>query len=402
MKVALINEYYRSGSTGKLVNELCVGLNRNFVKTKIFYAVGEYKDEFCEPISNRYDQKIHAILSRLTGLQGYFSYFTTLNFIKRLDLYNPDIIHLHNLHGNYINLKLLLSYAANKNKAVVITLHDCWFYTGKCTHYVPAQCKKWKQECGDCPLLHIDNVNPTFFFDTTRKCLNDKREWFGKIQKLGVIGVSEWVTKEVEQSLFKDIAEIVTINNWVDSKIFYPRVTDLRSKLCLNDKKIILLVTSNICKKKGYDELIYLSKTLPSEYQIIVIGKNIDNLYLTDNIIHIERTDNQDKLAEFYSIADVCVNTTKYETFGMVTIEAMACGTPVIVYNNTASQYLVPEGFGVVVDENNGFDEIKQAIYKLSKQKKNAFSIISSKTIEKYNIQNAILAHQKLYEKLKE
>lgn len=400
MKVALINEYYGNGSTGKLVKELCIGLNNNNIQTKAFYAVGDYKSELCEPISSKMDQKMHAILSRVTGLQGYFSILSTISFLKKLETFSPDIIHLHNLHGNYINVRLLLEYASKNDIAVVITLHDCWFYTGKCTYYVPANCDKWKYECGDCPLLHFDNVNPTYFFDTTKKCINDKKRWFSNIYKLGVIGVSEWVTKEARQSFFKDISTITTIHNWIDTDIFYPRKTNLKDVLGMKDKKIVLMVSSNICEKKGYNELLYLSKCLDKRYQIIVIGKNTDNLYLPDNVLHIERTDNQDKLAEFYSSADVCVNTTKYETFGMVSIEAMACGTPVIVYDNTASQYLVPDGCGVVVRENKGFDEIKEAIYGISNQKTLPRETISFTIIRQYNIYKSILDHVKFYNKI--
>lgn len=400
MKVALINEYYGNGSTGKLVKELSEGLNNHSVKSKVFYAVGDYKDEFCEPISNRFDQKNHALLSRLTGLQGYFSVSTTKSFLKKLDQYDPDIIHLHNLHGNYINLRMLLSYASRKNKTVVITLHDCWFYTGKCTSYVPANCEKWKQECGDCPLLHFDNVNPTFFFDTTMKCWNDKRKWFGSIKKLGVIGVSEWVTKEVKQSFFKDVGIITTIHNWIDDSVFHYRTTDLKNELGLEDKRIVLMVSSNICEQKGYKELLYLSENLDDTFQVIAIGRNSTNLYIPDNVVHIERTDDQNKLAEFYSIADVVVNTTRYETFGMVTVEAMACGTPVIVYNNTASQDIVPKECGIVVDETKGFEEIVNAIKTLTCRGNVRGLTDSCQILGKYHADTAIRQHIDFYQTL--
>ena len=126
-------------------------------------------------IGNDIDHKVHAIMSRITGLQGYFSYLATKKLLAELDAFQPDIVHLRNLHSNYINLHMLLKYLADKDIATVITLHDCWFYTGKCTYYVSAKCNKWQDECGQCPLLHKDNINPTFWFDRTRKCLLDKK-----------------------------------------------------------------------------------------------------------------------------------------------------------------------------------------------------------------------------------
>lgn len=400
MRVVLINETYGIGSTGKLVKELSLGLKQNDIQVKCYSAVYKSDDNSCMPISNYFDQKIHAILSRITGLQGYYSSLCTRKLLKDLDLYKPDIIHLHNLHGNYINLKLLLDYCKKNNIIVCLTLHDCWFFTGKCTHYISVKCEKWRDLCGECPLLHVDNVNPTFFFDRTKKCLNDKKEWFSKIQTLGVIGVSEWIANEASKSLFKEISTITVINNWIDTNVFKPIDNGLRKSMELIDKKIVLMVTSFVSSTKGYNEMLYLSKNLNSDYRIILIGNNPDNLFIPDNVIHIKRTENQFELAEFYSMSDVCVNTTKCETFGLVTVESIACGTPVIVYNNTASRYIVTEDVGVTIDESKGYDNLLKAIYNIVDSKHYNTEIMQEYVNNNFSLNTGIDRHISFYQTL--
>lgn len=368
MKIVQINETCGQGSTGKLALELNEGYISKGNESYIFYAMGQSDYQYAFKISNRRSQILHAGLSRIFGLQGYFSFFSTLELVKKLKNINPDVVHLHNLHGNYINLRILFNYLINNKIATVITLHDCWFFTGKCTHFVATDCKKWKTECCNCPQLHIDNVNPTYLFDRTRKCYLDKKNWYQKLDKLGVVGVSDWISTEAKKSIL-DIAKIVTIYNWVDPSVFYIRE---KFQYCdeilksINNKKIVLMVSTGISEQKWYNEMLYLSKELGNQYKLVCVGKNDYNLTIPDNVIHIECTSNQEHLAELYSRAYVCVNTTKYETFGMVSVEAMACGTPVIVYNNTGSKTIVPEGCGYVIDEDGGYELIKKKIERIS------------------------------------
>lgn len=370
MKVAIINDTYGIGSTGRLSKEIADDLIRFNNKVLFIYAQGNSDEVYCKKICNRNSQRIHAILSRLTGLQGYFSISSTLKMVKILDDFHPDIVHLHNLHSNYINLKILTKYLKQNSIPTVLTLHDCWFFTGKCTYYVPANCSKWMTGCGDCPLLHKDNVNPTLFFDTTHKCISDKEKWIASLDNLVVVGVSDWVTNEAKKSIYKK-KRICRIYNWIDQKIFSFRRTNLRKQLGLSEKKMILMVSTRLSEKKGYYEMLYLAKSLPLEYQLVYIGENNHKLHIPNNVIHVEHTKNVNQLAEYYSAADICVNTTQYETFGMVTIEAMSCGTPVVVYNNTASPELVGNGCGIVVDQAKGMDAIIEAIKQIGEWDRN-------------------------------
>ena len=262
-------------------------------------------------------------------------------------------------------------------------------------------CQKWQDNCGECPLLHKDNVNPTLWFDRTSKCLNDKRKWFSAIPRLAVVGVSNWVASEASKS-FLGNRNPIGIYNWIDSEVFQPRETsDLRKELNLEDKFVVLMVTTGISEKKGYLVLKALSEMLSSDYQLIVVGKNPLNLEIPKNVIHIHHTNDAVELSKYYSMADVCVNTTKFETFGKVTAEALCCGPPVIVYNNTASPELVGPGCGYVVDENAGFEAVAEAVNKIRKTGKEAMTSDCLKFArEQFSKENGVHRYMDLYEAL--
>lgn len=371
MKVLQINETCGTGSIGRTTYELAVELEKRGHEALVAYSNGDSKFHNSVRVGNNIDHKIHAILSRITGKQGYYSHIATRKLIDEIKDFKPDIVHLRNLHSNYINLSLLFRYLAKNDIATVITLHDCWFYTGKCTYYISANCKKWQVECGNCPLLHLDNTNPTFWFDKTKKCLNDKKKWLGEIPRLSVVGVSNWVSKEAKNSIIGN-RNPVAILNWIDLETFHPRTSNLRKQLSLESKFVVLVVATNISKVKGYEEILYLSNHLPNHWAIITIGKEVEKL--PQNVIHIPHTDNAIQLAEYYSMADVCLNTTKYETFGKVTAEAICCGTPVVVYNNTASPELVNNGCGLVVEQGKGLEAVIKALEEIEKIGKASFS----------------------------
>lgn len=365
MKIVQINETCGTGSIGRTTAEFAQACSDMGHEAYVFYASGNPTYEKSIRIGNRTFQRIHALHSRISGKQGYASYIPTMQLIRKLDRIKPDVVQLRNLHANYVNLRMLLGYLAKKDIVTVITLHDCWFFTGKCTYYVSAQCTKWKEECGRCPLLHQDNVSPTFWFDRTKTCLADKKKWFSAIPRLAVVGVSQWVASEAKQSFLGD-RNPVGIYNWIDMNVFRPRETAmLREEHGFKDKFVVLMVTAGISENKGYLVLKALSERLDSEFQLIVIGRNPRDLPIPENVLHIPHTNDAVELSKYYSMADVCVNTTKFETFGKVTAEALCCGTPVIVYNNTASPELVGPGCGYVVDENAGYDAVAEAIQKV-------------------------------------
>lgn len=374
MKVLHINAVSGIRSTGRICSEINECLKENGHKGYIAYSDGIEARGY--KIGWILDRKIHALLSRISGKQGYFSRIETYRLLKYIKFLGPDIIHLHNLHGNYINIKMLLKYIVNNNISTVITLHDCWFFTGKCFHYTVEGCYKWKDECKHCPRIHKDN--PSWFFDRSKQMYRDKRELLGKIKNLAIVGVSDWITAEARQSFLRDAKIITRIYNWADFDIFKPVYSgDLLRDMNLEYKFIILGVASIWTADKGLAKFIRLSKILPKNMVIILIGKIKEKMEDYKNIIHIRETHDINSLVKFYSLADVLLNLSMEESCGRVPIEALACGTPVIAMNSTSNPEQIGEGCGYVIEK----DDIKDLYSKIKEVYKNTRSFYSGHCI---------------------
>ena len=270
--------------------------------------------------------------------------------IEYINEISPDIIQLHNLHGYYLNISILLNYLAVKNIPVVWTFHDCWPMTGHCSHFDFIGCEKWKTICFNCP--QKKEYPASYGFDRSRKNFILKKKLFTSINNLTIVTVSNWLRNIVKQSYFSEFP-IQIINNGIDNEIFRPlEESSFRTKYNLKNKFIILGVGSVWEPRKGLADFIKLSKNLDNNYQIILVGlPKLKLKTLPPNIIGINRTENSQELVEFYSNADVFINLSVEETFGLTTLEAFACGTPSIVYNATASPELITPETGFIVDK---------------------------------------------------
>ena len=349
MKIMQINEVCDIGSTGRTTIELADILKEHGHEYFIVHSKAYEHDthENLYQIGKSPGKKVHAFLSRLFGLQAYFSRFSTFKLLRYIDTVSPDVITLRNLHGNYINFKMLIKHIAKMNIPVVVVLHDCWPYTGKCCHYTTENCFKWQSGCYNCPRLKKDNCS--WFFDRTKKMYNDKKRLFGEISgNLAVVGVSDWVTNEARKSFLKDAKIIRRIYNWVHMDIFKPTESNLRTNLKLEGKFVILGVASSWSDEKGIFDFIKLAKKLSDEYKIILIGSLKPEINLPGNILNIKNTNDSQELAKYYSMADLFLNLSYQETFGKVTAEALACGTPVIVYDTTGCTELIAESCGYI------------------------------------------------------
>lgn len=362
MKVVHINAVYKIGSTGRSLMELNEDLNDLGIESycacsRIYGCDNVYR------IGNELSVKLHGFMSRLTGKQGYFSNRNTKKLIEYIDKIGPDIVHLHNLHANYINLPILLKYLAENDIATVIMLHDCWFFTGKCMHYTTQGCYKWETECGDCPQLKEGNIS--WFRDSTKQVLCDRVRLFNAIPRLAIVGISDWVTNECRRSPIAKNAKIIKREYlWIDLDKFKPvDASKKRAELGLEDKFVIIGVAEQWGNSKGLDKFIKLADKISDDKRILLVGRPAPDVQLPDNIISIDRTNSQEELAALYSLADVFVTFSFQETFGKVSAEAIACGTPVICYNSTACPELVGDNCGVVVekdDENGIFNAINK------------------------------------------
>lgn len=398
MKVLQINATYGFGSTGRNVQEMERYLQKNNHQSYVAWgSVTTEKDsEKHIYVGNWLDHKLHALLTRVTGKQGYYSKRATKKLCKKIEDIHPDIVHLHNLHSNYICLPILIEFFAKNDYPVVITLHDCWFFTGRCYHYYGNECEEWMRSCKHC-VMHKKfelSCNET-------ELLKTKETNLKKISKLGVIGVSDWITSEARKSILKNSYLIKRIYNWIDCDLFKPvEATSLRHKLMIRDHKVVLGVSQAWSSNKGLSEMIYIAEHLKDEVVVVLIGDMDKKSILPSNMISVGFVDGAEELAKYYSLADVFVNPSKMETFGKVTAEAMACGTPAIVYENTGCKELVKGNCGMVAQNGNVEDLLRCAKSVLAQGKKTFSQQCITYVKENFDMEKQLQKYCEVYEEL--
>ena len=333
LKIVQINSF-SYGSTGKIMMSIHNELINHGYESWVIWGRGRksnnIKEIFMNDICGVY---FHVLYSRLTGKTGFASRKSTIKLIERLDEIKPDIIHLHNIHGYYINIELLFKYIKQKNIKLIWTLHDCWGFTGQCPHFTLKKCSKWKKQCQNCPMI---KEYPKALIDNSFWNYNMKKKLFTNLNAT-IITPSKWLSNLVKESFLKEY-DIITINNGIDINVFKPTKSDFRKKHSLEDKKIILGVASIWDTRKGLNDFVRLSKVLDDSYRIVLVGVSKKQIKsLPNNIIGIRRTSNQKELAEIYSAADVFLNTTYEDNYPTVNLEAIACGTPVLSYDTGGS-----------------------------------------------------------------
>lgn len=399
MKIVQINANYNSSSIGRTTSELHNWLMEHGEESYVFTTQKGVIDTNVFPVGNDFDHKVHSLCSRLFGLQGYFSFLATQKMLRKLKEIKPNIIHLRNLHANYINLPMLLKYIAENNIGCVITLHDCWLLTGHCCHYVKAGCDKWIVECHNCPMMKYDNNS--WFFDTSRKCFRNKKRLFGNVKRMAVLGNSKWTFEQAQQSYLQNSPIIDYVYNWIDRETFYPIKTfDYWGKLKIRDRKFVVLgVCEGWCRAKGLHVFVELARRFP-DYTFLLIGSVVEEMGFTNNIISVGTTRNNEELCEYYSHADVLLNPSVQETFGKVSAEALCCGTPIIVNRATANPELVGDGCGYVVDNN----DVQQYADYIQEIKKNGKEKYSKKCVKfaaaNFDKETNIKANVSIYERL--
>lgn len=298
-------------------------------------------------IGNMRDVYWHVAMTRLFDRHGLHSNAATKKLIKQIKEINPDVIHLHQVHGYFLNIQILFDFLKDFEKPIVWTFHDCWAFTGHCAHFVGAGCNKWKTGCYNCPLIHD---YPASYSDRSQKNFLLKRDLFTTIPNLHIVTVSRWLEELTRQSFFKD-CDIRTIYNGINTNIFEPTPSPLKSELNLEGKKILLAAATTWNEQKGLKDYIKLAELLPNDIIIMLVGiNNSVNITWPSNIIVRPRTNSSKELAAYYSMADIVLNLSYAETFGLTTVEGLSCGTPGIVYNTTASPELLTKETGEVVE----------------------------------------------------
>ena len=350
MKVLMINSVCGIRSTGRICTDLAEVLEANGHECKIAYGrdfVPEKYQKYAVRIGNDLSVKIDGAKTRLLDNAGFNSKAATKKFLKWVKEYDPDIIHLHNIHGYYINVELLFKFLKDFGKPVVWTLHDCWAYTGHCSYYTMANCNKWQDKCEQC--RHKKSYPQSLLLNRAKSNFAKKKQLFTSLDSLKLVTPSEWLAKEVRQSCLSKF-EVTAIPNGVDLEVFKPTNGDFRTKYNLEDKKIVLGVATAWGERKGMSNFAKLSQFLPEKYKVVLVGMNEEQkAQMPKEALVISRTNNVTELAEIYTAADVFLNLGTMETMGLTTVEAMACGTPVVTSNLTAVPEVVADDGGIIL-----------------------------------------------------
>jgi len=349
MKYLFINSVAGFGSTGRIAAEKCrelMGEGHHCV-----LAFGRIKAN-CDDIptvqiGSSLDNKLHGIRCRLMDDHGFGSKAATCRFLKWVKEYDPDVIWLHNIHGYYIHIGLLFDYLRSCGKEIVWTLHDCWAFTGHCAYFDFVGCDKWKTGCFDCP--QKKSYPTSIGLDGSRSNYEKKKALFSGIPNLRLVVPSHWLKKRVKDSFLQDYP-VEVVYHTINRDVFKPTPGTFRKKYGLDGKTVLLGVASVWDARKGLSDFVELAGMLDEGYQIVLIGLTEDQIAaLPENILGLPRTNSMEELVQAYSEADLFLNPSVEETFGMTAMEARCCGTEAVVYQNTACEEIVEQFGGIAV-----------------------------------------------------
>lgn len=358
INIVQINVDANNGSNGGIARDIGKLIRQEGWTSTIIYGRKHVPDESTLiKVGSNIDVIFHLLESRLFDNHGLSSRTVTKKLVSKLQSIKPDIIHLHNIHGYYINFRILFNYINTNKIPVIWTLHDCWTFTGHCAFFNIINCDKWKTKCHNCKLR--SGYPTSWLLDKSQRNFNLKKELFTATDNMVLVPVANWLHNYLKESFFKD-KNIETIHNGIDLNVFRPLSIKKNTLGVNSDKFVILGVANGWIARKGLQEFIKLSKN--PNYQIILIGTNKEtDKIIPPNIISIHKTENQNELSKYYSIADVFVNPTYADTFPTVNLEALACGTPVITYRTGGSPEAIDEHTGYVV-ECGDFENLRMAI----------------------------------------
>lgn len=289
-----------TGSTGTIVEAIGNIAIKNGWESYIAYG-RPYKpsNSHTYKIESKCGVYIHGLITRIFDAHGKGSLIATKKLIQYIKTIKPDIIHLHHLHGYYINIRILFDYLSSSNIPVVWTFHDCWSFTGHCAYFDYVNCNKWQTVCYNCP--QKKEYPASYVFDRSKRNYKEKKKLFTSVSQMTIISVSKWLDEKVSQSFFKGITHKV-IYNGIDTNIFKPSSSnnnvEIRNKYKIGKSFLIIGVANPWSKRKGLDDFIRLSYSLNQNEKILLIGLNDKQIQsLPKNIIGVKKNRKQTRIS---------------------------------------------------------------------------------------------------------
>lgn len=356
-----------SGSTGGIMRGIAAQAEQEGYMCRMLCAPPKpgahlKKESIC--VGNALECGLQRKLNKFTGQYGKGFPLATRQLIRELERFKPDVVQLHNLHHQFFDVSRLFAYLKEKQIPTVWTLHDCWAITGHCAHYMMSGCDRWRNGCGECPDL---GHYPAIYRDTTAQLFAQKKKLYGKMENLFLVAPSDWTKRQIENSFLKN-RPITVIKNGIDLQAFKPRSSNFREQYGLENAFVILGVSSYWTAEKGIDVFLRLAEKLPEPYRIVLVGGDpADSKTLPRSIVHIPRVENKQRLAEIYTAADVFFNPTQEEVMGLVNVEALACGTPVVTFPTGGSPECIDSRCGICLPVPT-VDAAMQALAQLEKK----------------------------------
>lgn len=360
----IISSNWGGGGPGGVVKDLYSCLKKNGHQCCFAYSRGKVPKEINSiRIGSMVDVFTHVLIGRIFDNVGFSSKNATRVFIKKVKVFNPDIINIHNLVGYNINVNLLFKFLKESNIKVVWTLHDCWAFTGHCINFDRIQCKKWIHGCHHCELKM--DFPASYIFDNSKNNYKKKKQLFTGVKNMQLIVPSRWLGNLVAQSFLKKYP-LHIIPNGIDLSIFRPTESNLRARYSLGQKTIVLAVASTWTEMKGKKYVFQVAERLDDSFQVVMIGIRNGDI-IPKNVLGICRTKNQTELAQWYTAADIFINPTLGDNFPTVNLEALACGTPIVTFDTGGSPEAAGNEFGIVVEAGE-IDRLITAIHQCRNQ----------------------------------
>lgn len=360
MRVLLINSVCGIRSTGRICTDLADTLIENGHECEIAYGRENVPEKYCHisyRIGNKIDVRLHALASRIFDCAGFCSQKATKKLIEEIESFKPDVIHLHNIHGYYINIDILFRFLAKTGIPVVWTLHDCWAFTGHCSYFAAVNCEQWRTGCRSC--MQKNRYPASFVFDRSKWNFERKKELFTSVENMTIVTPSRWLAGLVRES-FLGKYEVKVIPNGIDLETFHPTESTFKEEFGIKHKTLVLGVASVWDERKGFKDFLKLSDMLGEDYAVVLVGvSDKQKKALPKNVIGITRTNSTEELAKIYSSADVFVNLTYEDNYPTVNLEAQACGTSVLTYRTGGSVENVPP---TSIVEQGNLDEVVKKI----------------------------------------
>lgn len=416
-KLLQINPVLRtSTSTGRIMKEIGELAMANGWESYVAYSKGRDglpgSTSIPVPVGNKASVAWHGLQTRILDRHGLGSVLATKRFIEDIRRIGPDIIHIHNIHGYFLNYRILFDFLSHSGIQVIWTVHDCWLYTGHCYHYMYAGCDRWKTGCGHCP--QRGKFPRSLFADRSARNFRDKRDAFCSMpeDRLTIVPVSDWMRSEMSESFLKDY-RFQVIHNGIDTDVFSPQPaleSEVRRCYGLGDRHVILGIASIWSEEKGLNDFVEMAARLDSDEVIVLVGmdrKQLDDVLsrcgrtvLGDRMVAVKRTADVHQLAGLYSTADVLVNPTWQDNYPTVNLEAISCGTPVVTYRTGGSIEAVAGDTGFVVEQGD-IEGLVDAVRRVETLGKAHFmDACRSRAVKEFRKEDRYAEYIELYERL--